>query len=82
LLKGKSRVKQAVFIAIGANSRFKYVEFLFSVGTPIPVEKVPEPTQQQISELHQKFTEELKALFETKKHMFLTNPETTHLMID
>lgn len=52
------------------------------VGTPIPVEKVPEPTQQQINELHQKFTEELKALFETKKHMYLTNPETTHLMID
>jgi hypothetical protein len=55
---------------------------LVSVGTPIPVQKVPEPTQEQISELHQKFTEELKALFETKKHMYLTNPETTHLMID
>jgi hypothetical protein len=66
----------------GSNIIFICVEFLVSVGTPIPVEKVLEPTEQQVNELHQKFTEELKALFETKKHMYLTNPETTHLMID
>jgi len=54
---------------------------LVSVGTPIPIQKVPEPTEEQISELHQKFTEELTALFETKKHLYLPNSESIHLII-
>jgi hypothetical protein len=52
------------------------------VGTPIPIEKVPEPTEKQINELHQTFTEELIALFETKKHMYLTNPTSTQLILE
>jgi len=54
---------------------------LVSVGTPIPIQKVPEPTEEQINELHQKFTEELTALFETKKHFYLPNSESIHLII-
>ena len=60
----------------------KYVKyFLVSVGTPIPIQKVPEPTEEQINELHQKFTEELAALFETKKHLYLPNSESIRLII-
>jgi len=60
----------------------KYVKYLLvSVGTPIPIQKVPEPTEEQINELHQKFTEELTALFETKKHLYLPNSESIHLVI-
>lgn len=51
------------------------------VGTPIPIQKVPEPTEEQINELHQKFTEELTALFETKKHLYLPNSESINLII-
>ncbi|KAJ9596075.1 hypothetical protein L9F63_012743, partial [Diploptera punctata] len=52
------------------------------VGKPIPVEKVPEPTKAQIDEVHKKFTEELKELFESKKYEYISNPETTYLVID
>ena len=56
--------------------------FLFLVGKPIPVEKVPEPTTEQINALHEKFTGELKVLFESEKHKYILNPETTELIID
>jgi hypothetical protein len=55
--------------------------FLVSVGTPIPIQKVPEPTEVQIKELHQKFTAELTSLFETKKHLYLPNSESINLII-
>jgi len=41
------------------------------VGAPIPIQKVPEPTEEQINKLHEKFAEELTALFETKKSLYL-----------
>lgn len=52
------------------------------VGKPIPIEKVPEPTKEQINAIHEKFTEELIELFESKKHDYVSNPETIHLVIE
>ena len=35
------------------------------VGKPIPVEKVAEPSDEQIDQLHVKYVQELKKLYET-----------------
>ena len=40
----------------------------FSVGAPIRVEKVEQPTQSQIDALHAQYVHALKQLFETHKH--------------
>nr|XP_023418311.1 2-acylglycerol O-acyltransferase 1 [Cavia porcellus] len=37
------------------------------VGRPIPVQRTPHPTQQQVEELHQTYMEELRKLFEEHK---------------
>lgn len=50
--------------------------FFFSVGKPIPVEKVENPTKENIDALHGKFIEELQNLFETNKHKYLENPDS------
>ncbi|EEZ98241.2 2-acylglycerol O-acyltransferase 1 isoform X1 [Tribolium castaneum] len=49
------------------------------VGTPIEVERVENPSQEQIDALHNKFKLELKNLFEEYKFKFLDNPEQTFL---
>lgn len=38
-----------------------------AVGRPIPVQRTPHPTQQQVEELHQTYMEELRKLFEEHK---------------
>ncbi|CAK0786261.1 hypothetical protein CVIRNUC_009474 [Coccomyxa viridis] len=39
------------------------------VGAPIPVQQVENPTQEQIDELHAKFTVALQKLFDNNKHV-------------
>lgn len=51
------------------------------VGRPIEVTKVDNPTNEQVEELHKKFTEEIDKLFEEHKHKYLENPEEKHLEI-
>lgn len=51
------------------------------VGRPIEVEKVPNPTNGQIDELHKKFMKELHKMFEEQKHNYLDNPNDKHLII-
>ncbi|XP_069671305.1 2-acylglycerol O-acyltransferase 1-like isoform X2 [Periplaneta americana] len=51
------------------------------VGKPLPLEKTLNPTQEQIDELHQKFTTELVKLFEENKKLYLENHEKVHLVI-
>lgn len=40
---------------------------LFLVGKPIDVEKIPEPTEEDIIKLHDTYIEKLTALFEEHK---------------
>ena len=40
---------------------------VFSVGKPIDVEKVPEPTSEQVDELHERYMAALTELFEVHK---------------
>lgn len=37
------------------------------MGRPIPVEKVENPTREQVDELHRKYCEELTKLFDEHK---------------
>lgn len=56
-------------------------KFYFLVGNPIEVEKVEEPSQEQIDSLHAKFINDLAGLFEEKKYKYLGDPENTNLEI-
>lgn len=49
--------------------------FLVSVGSPIELPKVENPTAEQVNEYHEKFVQQLIELFETHKHSYLKNPE-------
>nr|CDJ92534.1 Diacylglycerol acyltransferase domain containing protein [Haemonchus contortus] len=46
------------------------------VGEPIPVTKVPNPTQEQIDELHEIYVEKLNSLFEEHKQRYGVPAET------
>ncbi|XP_073978557.1 uncharacterized protein isoform X2 [Rhodnius prolixus] len=52
------------------------------VGKPIVVEKVINPTKNEINDLHERFIQELIALFEEHKHKYVPNPEKSHLSIE
>ena len=41
-----------------------------TVGKPIDVTKVTEPSEQQLTELHEKYIQSLKDLFEENKSKF------------
>lgn len=47
------------------------------VGRPIHVPKIDNPTQEQITTLHEKYINELKNLFEQNKTIFLKNLDTS-----
>lgn len=51
------------------------------VGHPIDVEKVDNPTQEDIDNLHQAFQEKLQELFENEKHKYLKDPHKKKLII-
>ncbi|KAK9884501.1 hypothetical protein WA026_007342 [Henosepilachna vigintioctopunctata] len=51
------------------------------VGRPIDVEKVEQPTQEQIDDLHERFIKELDTLFEKQKKKFIENADNVHLEI-
>lgn len=55
---------------------------LLLVGKPIVVERVPDPTQEQIDTLHATFIKHLTELFEKHKHKYLEKPDETTLVID
>ena len=40
---------------------------VFPVGKPIDVDKVPEPTKEQVDELHERYMAALTELFEAHK---------------
>ncbi|KAF5299235.1 hypothetical protein FQA39_LY02408 [Lamprigera yunnana] len=51
------------------------------VGKPIELVKIPNPTQEQIDEVHKEFVKQLVALFEEQKHKYLPHPERARLTI-
>lgn len=51
------------------------------VGAPIEVEKVPDPTNEQIEELHKKFTFHLLEFFENNKHKYIPNADNIHMEV-
>lgn len=56
--------------------------FFDLVGAPIEVEKTENPTEAQIEELHEKFTNSIMKLFEEDKHKYLSDPENAKLEIN
>ncbi|EZA62914.1 hypothetical protein DMN91_002992 [Ooceraea biroi] len=52
------------------------------VGSPIELPKIPKPTTEQIDEYHEKFTKQLIELFESQKHNYIKDAETTALELD
>lgn len=62
---------------------YEYIIYIyFSVGESIYVQKVENPTQEQINELHTEFTKSLVSLFEENKHKYITDPEKRKLIIE
>jgi hypothetical protein len=55
------------------------IECFLSVGAPIEVTKIANPTNEQIEELHGKFVQALISLFDEYKYKYLENPEDKHL---
>nr|CAD7257111.1 unnamed protein product [Timema shepardi] len=52
------------------------------VGRPMEVEKIPDPSRQQVDEVHQRFTDHLLAFFEAEKHKYVKEPDKTLLEIE
>jgi hypothetical protein len=55
------------------------IECFLSVGAPIEVTKIANPTNEQIEELHGKFVQALISLFDEYKYKYLENPENKYL---
>ena len=51
------------------------------MGKAIEVEKVENPTNEEIDSLHAKFVQELKDLFDLHKDKFLEKPDDDSLVI-
>nr|CAD7450344.1 unnamed protein product [Timema bartmani] len=52
------------------------------VGRPMEVEKIPDPSRQQVDEVHQRFTDHLLAFFEAEKHKYVKESDKTVLEIE
>lgn len=52
------------------------------VGSPVEVEKIENPTQEQIDELHKRFCIALEDMFESHKSKYIENSENVKLVID
>ena len=51
------------------------------MGKPIEVEKVENPTNEEINSLHAKFVQELKDLFDLYKDKLLDKPDDDSLVL-
>ena len=50
-----------------SNLNMPFIVPVFPVGKPIDVDKVPEPTKEQVDELHERYMAALTELFEAHK---------------
>lgn len=55
--------------------------FVLLVGEPMHLEKIEEPTQEQVDDVHAKFVRKLIDLFEKEKKKYLDNPENVQLTV-
>lgn len=79
---GKKRYVGFFIFNLKSHNLFNSYGFSFStVGKPIDVERVKNPTKEQIDDLHQKFKESLLELFNEEKHKYVQDP-TTKLIIN
>lgn len=58
-----------------------YFVLIFLVGKPINVEKIENPTAEQIDDLHNKFVEALQDLFNKEKYKYEDNPDDVKLIL-
>ena len=54
--------------------------FISTVGSPIPVRKVVNPSQEEIDKLHSRYIEDLKELYEKYKDKYHPT-DTSELLI-
>jgi len=59
---------------------FSAFHFISTVGSPIPVEKVLNPSQETIDKLHSRYIEDVKNLYEKNKEQYHPT-EKSELMI-
>lgn len=52
-----------------------------TVGAPIEVKRIGQPTIEDIDKLHQRFCDELNTLFETHKSKYIENADSIKLVI-
>ncbi|KAF2886935.1 hypothetical protein ILUMI_19238 [Ignelater luminosus] len=52
------------------------------VGRPLDIEKIENPTREEVNNVHEKFVARLIELFEEQKHHYLKDPENTSLIIE
>lgn len=57
------------------------VNFIISVGEPIDVQKIEEPSPEDIDKIHKIFLSRLIKLFEEEKCKYMENSEGVHLEI-
>lgn len=50
-----------------------------SVGQPLNITKVEDPTADEIAAIHEKFVEHLIDLFEHNKHRYINDADNIHL---
>lgn len=54
----------------------------FVVGTPLEVQKIDDPSKEEIEQLHQRFCNALEELFEKHKSKFVENHQSVKLKIE
>ena len=55
------------------------INYFFSVGSPMELPKIEEPTREQVEEYHEKFVKHLVNFFENEKHKYIKNADSVHL---
>ena len=49
---------------------FSAFHFISTVGSPIPVEKIQNPSKETIDKLHSRYIEDVKKLYEKNKEQY------------
>lgn len=53
-----------------------------SVGKPMDIPKLPNPTNEEVDVYHAKFVKHLQEMFEEQKYNYVDEPEKTQLVIE
>lgn len=77
-----TRLGRKIIIIIISNILFIKITWCFTVGKPIDVPKIPNPTAEDIDKYHKIFVDELTKLFEEHKTKYSKNQEELNLVLD